>query len=89
MGRQVALDVVDEPVRVLETSSPAGFEEFFDERSDFGGMDNRQRDYGRPYTAVELWARCRCPGVESRCERDLMHIDRGSFSIGMTRGCPN
>src|SRR5215470_2957485 len=29
----------DEPARILEIISPAGFEQFFDELSDFGGVD--------------------------------------------------
>jgi mannose-6-phosphate isomerase-like protein (cupin superfamily) len=29
----------DEPARILEIISPAGFEEFFDELSDFGGVE--------------------------------------------------
>jgi hypothetical protein len=29
----------DEPARILEIISPAGFEQFFDELSDLGGID--------------------------------------------------
>ena len=42
----------DEPARILEIISPAGFEQFFDELSDFGGVDKISRE-----TLDELCAR--------------------------------